>query len=402
MALQSLAKQITTRHFNDVVAMTALARPGPLTTGGAHRWVKRHNGVEPVTYPHPLFAPFLEHTLGEVVYQEQVMTIGRECGGLSWEDVTALRKAMSKSLGEEYFNQFGDRWKAGVIEKGVPPEIANSFWKDLCAFGAWGFNQSHAVAYGKVSYWCLWLKAHYPHEFAAATLQHTDDPARQIQLLREMNAEGIDYVPVDAEHSTDRWAVATRGGKKVLVGPVQGVKGIGPKMVQQIVSARARNEPLPAKAAKLLANPKTPIDSLWPIRDAFKRVLPDPASRNILTPPTMICHAQPAPEAQEFLFFCTFSKVNPRDENEAIMVARRGGKRVTDGLTTSLNLQCTDDTDTIFGKISRWDYPQIGKAIVDRGRVGKALYAVKGTMRANAGFRMIMVKNVRYIGDIDD
>ncbi len=402
MAPQSLAKQIHTECFNDIVSMTALARPGPLTTGGAHQWVKRRNKEAQVEYPHEIFKPQLEDTLGVVVYQEQIMTIGKECGDLSWEDVSELRRAMSKSLGEEYFNKFGDRWKQGVIAKGVSPEVANKFWSDLCAYGAWCFNKSHAVAYGLISYWCCWMKAHHPHEFAAATLQHENDPAKQIAMLREMNAEGIDYVPVDPAVSIDRWTVSSREGKKILVGPVNNVIGIGPKLVSAIVSSRARNEPLPPRAAKLLASPKTPIDTLWPIRDGIRRMLPNPADKNILTPPTLIINAQNSPETQEFLFFCTFSKINPRDENEVIMVARRGGKRIDGDLTTSLNLQVTDDTDTIFGKINRFDYPSIGKAIVDRGRVNKALYAVKGTMRGGMTFRMISIKAVRYIGDLSD
>jgi hypothetical protein len=256
------------------------------------------------------------------------------------------------------------------------------------------------VAYGLISYWCCWLKAHHPFEFAAATLNHEDDPTRQIQLLREMKAEGYEYVPIDLELSDKKWAVGNRNGQRYLVGPLHNVKGIGPKMVSQIVSARKRGEPLPARAVKLLADPKTDIDSLWPVRDAFKRHMPDPLAKNIVTHPTPIIEAQPTSEDQEFLFFCTLSKINPRDENEVVIVARRGYE-IKDGKTTSLNLQLTDDTDTIFGKITRWDYERLGRPIVDKGRVGKALYAVKGTMLANTSFRMVTIKNVRYIGDID-
>jgi hypothetical protein len=170
-------------------------------------------------------------------------------------------------------------------------------------------------------------------------------------------------------------------------------------MVNQILGARNRGETLPDRCKKLLTNPKTDIDSLWPIRDGFARHLPDPLAKNIVTAPTPIIEAQPTAQEQEFLFFCTLTKINPRDENEVVIVARRG-HRIEDGMTTSLNLQLTDDTDTIFGKITRWDYEKLGRPIVDRGRPGKALYAVKGTMRANAGFRMVTIKNIRYIGDL--
>jgi DNA polymerase III alpha subunit len=399
MALQSITKQFKVTCFDDIVSVTALGRPGPLASGGAHEWIRRKNRVNPIEYPHPIFKPYLEDTMGIVLYQEQVMEIGRQIGGLSWGEVTALRKAMSKSLGKEYFDQFGDPWKKGAIARGVDPSKADKVWDDLCAYGAWSFNKSHSVAYGLISYWCCWLKAHHPFEFAAATLTHETDPNRQIMLLREMVAEGYEYVPFDPDQSTDRWTVGSRDGKRVLVGPLSAVKGIGPKMVSQIMSARARGEKIDGRAAKIMQSAKTDIDSLFPIKDAFKRILPDPSARNIHTPATPIVNVQIQSEDYDVLVFCTLSKINPRDENEAVIVARRGHE-IKDGKTASLNLQLTDDTDTIFGKIDRFKFADIGRPIIDRGRVGKALYAVKGRVRGGSSFRMISIKSVRYIGDM--
>jgi DNA polymerase III alpha subunit len=397
IALQSISKQFKIDKLDDIVSITALARPGPLASGGAHEWVRRRNGVNPIVYPHKVFEPYLKDTLGIVLYQEQVMEIARNVGGLSWGDVTALRKAMSKSLGKEYFDQFGDPWKVGAIAKGVDPKDADKVWDDLCAYGSWSFNKSHSVAYGIISYQCCWLKAHYPFEFAAATLSHESEPARQIMLLREMHDEGFEYVPVDKDYSTNKWSVGYRDGKKILVGPLSNVKGIGPKMVNAIIGARARDERMPDRAAKLLESPETPIDSLFPIQDAFNRIMPDPAERSIYSIPTKIKNIKITDEDQTVLVFCTFTTINPRDENEAVMVARRGYE-VKDGLTASLNLQLTDDTDTVFGKIDRWKYPKIGKDILDRGGAGKTLYAVKGRVRGNTSFRMISIDAVRYIG----
>ena len=138
IALKSLAQQFKMSEFNDIVMITALARPGPLISGNANEWIKRRRGDKPIVYPHPLFEPYLKDTLGIVVYQEQVMQIGRQIGDLSWADVTALRKAMSKSLGVEYFAQFGDRWKEGARKKGIPDEVLNKMWDDLCAYGYLG------------------------------------------------------------------------------------------------------------------------------------------------------------------------------------------------------------------------------------------------------------------------
>ena len=398
LALQSVTDQIDVKELNDIVAITALARPGPLNTGGTNQWIKVKNEKEPESYPHPIFEPYLSETLGVVAYQEQVLNIGREIGDLSWEDVTALRKAMSKSLGKEFFDKYGDNFKKGAIAKGVPIETANKVWDDLCAYGSWAFNKSHAVAYGLVSYYCCWLKAYHPVEFAAATLSHSDSINTQISVLREMNFEGIGYVPVDSELSEMNWTVGFKDNKKQLIGPLTAVKGIGPKSMANILSARARGEPLTGKVAKLLQNPVTEIDSLWPIEKRFRELMPNPAERNIFSPPKTLKNCQVNGSNQEVLVFCTISQIKPKDENEEVNVQKRGYR--FKGETQALNLRLSDDTDNIFAKVDRFDYPTIGLPIVERGRAGKALYAIKGIVPGD--FRMIRVKQIRYIGDIEE
>ena len=396
-ALQSICNQVRIESLEDIVSITALARPGPMASGGTNEWVKRKNGAK-IEYPHPLFEPYLRTTIGIVAYQEQVMEIGRNIGDLTWEDVTALRKAMSKSLGKEYFDQFGDRFKAGARKKGIDGPMLDKIWDDLCAYGAWAFNRSHSVAYGIISYWCAYMKAHFPFEFAAATLTHEPDPAKQIMILREMRDEGIEYVPVDPELSTDKWSAGFKDGKKVLVGPMQSVKGMGPKLVAQVMSARARGEPVPARAEKLMRDATTDIDSLWPIRDKIKKLMPDPGERNIHTPPTRVIDVNTNGQEQTVVVFGCVQQIKPRDENEAVNVAKRGYE--VKGPTQSLNLTIADDTDRIFGKVDRFTFARVGKEIVDRGRPGKALYAFKGKVPKD--FRMIKVEMARFIGFMDD
>lgn len=405
-ALQNIVREVKVDSFNDIVSITALARPGPLASGGANQWVKRRTGIEKVEYAHPIFKPYLEDTFGCVLYQEQVMEIGRNVGDLDWGQVTALRKAMSKSLGKEYFDQFGDPWKKAAIKKGVPKDKADKIWDDLCAYGAWSFNKSHSVAYGYVSYWCCWLKAHHPFEFAAATLTHVDDPEKQIQLLREMVAEGYEYIAVDADRSTDRWAVAKRGKKKVLIGPLQNIKGIGPKSLSEIMADRARNRKIKPRLEKLLESAKTQIDSLFPIRDAINRVMPDPTERNIYTQPTPICELVPKKNDYHVTVFCRVNKISPFDENEAVRVARRGGKLIEDEVngTHFLRLQIEDDTGLMNARIERKKFKTLAQPIIDRGRPGKALYAFRGRMPRMWGdgkFRQLDIEVVRYLGDMD-
>jgi DNA polymerase III alpha subunit len=396
-AVQRVTKEVVIAHIDDIIALGALARPGPLSSGSTAHWIKRKNGKEPASIPHEVFEPYLKETYGVVVYQEQIMSIVREVGGLSWEDTSNLRKAMSKSLGREYFDQFGNPFKAECIRKGVPEQVAYDLWDGLCAFGAWCFNKSHAVAYGLISYQCAYLKAHYPLEYAAAVLTHQDQVDKQLSTLRELFMEGIPYVPVDKKHSTDKWRVAEVNGQSNLIGPLQNVVGIGPKLVPEILNARARGLPLPARADKLLSNPTTKIDSLFPISDAFRRVMPDPSERNIHTRPTPIVKVQVTGEEYEVLVFCVLGKINPKDENEDINVHKRG--YAVRGPRYSLGLHLVDDTDNIYAKVNRFDYEKLAKSIINRGRANKALYAIKGTVPRD--FRMINIQMVRYIGDID-
>lgn len=396
-ALKSLTKQFKITHIEDMIAITALARPGPMATGGANSWVKRKTGREQISYPHPLLEPYLKDTLGIVIYQEQVLRIGREIGDLSWGDVTQLRKAMSKSLGEEFFDKWGDPWKKAAVAKGIPQDVVNKFWKDLCGFGSWAFNRSHSVAYGIVSYWCCWLKAHHPLEFAAATLDTESDPARQIALLRELALEGIDYVPVDPEHSTDKWEIVKKGNKQILVGPLTQIKGIGPATVQEILAARKNKKQLRASLKERLALAKTEIDTLFPIRDAIQQHHPDLKKIGIVSTPTLIKDIQCGVNG-EVVALAVANKIAPKDENEAVNIAKRGYKLT--GPTQALNLFIRDDTDEIFAKVNRRDFEKLGRPIVERGRVGKALYAVKGSCPAS--FRMISITNVKFLGFIDD
>jgi hypothetical protein len=377
-----------------------------MATGGANTWVKRKVGVEPVVYTHEMLEPYLKETLGIIVYQEQVMQICREIGELSWGDVNALRRAMSKSLGEEFFDQYGSKWKANAVKRGIPEEAVNTIWKDLCAFGSMGFNKAHAVAYGTVSYWCCWLKAHHPLEFAAATLDAESDPLRQISFLRELEAEDIGYVAVDPERSTDKW-VPDRENRR-LVGPLTNVKGIGPATVREILDFRepvppgTPKKPLKAGTLKKLLGAKTPIDTLYPVRDRVAQLHPDiKVSANIHTIPTSIIHVQPGMDYHPLIIGIA-QRIVPRDENEAVNIAKRearGQQGALEGQTRYLNLFFLDDTDEIFVRIDRADFEAMGLPVLERGRAGKAIYAVKGSVPM--GFRMIKAYNIRYLGDIE-
>jgi hypothetical protein len=240
------------------------------------------------------------------------------------------------------------------------------------------------------------LKAHYPLEFAAATLDAESEPDRQIQLLREMKGEGIDYVDVDPDHSGKLWSIANNK----LIGPLTSIKGIGPAFVNEIINARKKGIPLRPTIANRLKEAKTDIKTLYPVKAFIERNYPDLESINIVSKVHNLIDIQCGKfgRFEPILAIAIAVRINPRDENEEVNIRRRGGEVVT-GPTKYLNMFFRDDTDEIFVKVDRKDFEQYAVPIIERGRPGKAIYAIKGTVPPN--FRMISVDRIKYLGDID-
>lgn len=403
-ALQGLCNQIVIDKLEDIVSITALARPGPMASGGAGDWVKRRSGKEVVKYKHPLMEELTKDTYGVLIYQEQVMQIVRQIGGLSWGDTSDIRRAIGKSMGADALEKYYEMFKEGAMKNGVEEHIAREIWDDIVTFGRYGFNRSHAVAYGIVSYYCCWLKAYHPIEFCAATLDAETDSMKQASLLRELKKEGVDYKPLDVDHSTDLWEVVEREGKKELVGPLTTIKGLGPKFVNEILDARKTGGEIRAPLKKKLLNAKTAIDTLYPVHDAAERLCPDlsdkakgwfgknfddfTAIENVKTGIAGYVHV-----------IGVIKKFTIRDDNDAASVDRRGHK-LTDKNTNWLSMFLADDTDEIFCKIDRFAYEGIAKPIINNGGVGKAIYLIEGNVPHN--FRMININNFRFLGMMED
>ena len=397
-ALQSIAQQVKITEVEDVIAITALARPGPMASGGTQQWIERKNGRQPVTYWHPMFEDILHTSFGIVVYQEQVMRTVREIGGFSWEDTSRIRKVMSATKGVEAFAREGEKFVTGAISNGLSRELAEQVWKGLSQYGSWAFNRSHSVAYGIISYWCCVLKAHYPVEFAAATLTHLsndeDGINKQRKVLRELAAEGVDYIPVDGDRSTTKWQVA--GGK--LLGPLSNVKGLGPKMLSEVMAARTAGQPVPKRAAKLLSDPETPIDDLHPVENRVKALYPEGLeSINILTRPTPLVEATCEDMAGRIILAVVrVVDINPRNLNEPQLVQKRGGRMIDADKADFLNLVIEDDTDQIRATVWARNWDECARPIIERGGAGDVLYALKGKM--GDSFRAIDVDRIKYLG----
>ena len=387
-ALQSLTRQMKVHNFEDIASITALARPGPLNSGGTTQYIKRRTGEKPTEYLHPMTEDITKVTYGVVVYQEQVMTIARDVGKLSWEDVSQLRKAMSKSYGEEFFDRYWQRFKVGAEENDIEEDEALKIWKNINTMGSWAFNRSHAIAYGMVSYWCCVLKSRFPLEFAAACLRNVKDDEQGVRLLREVAREGLGYKPYDKFKSGMNWSV--QNGE--LIGGLIGIKGIGPKMAEDIVNRREMKQPLTPRQENLLNNGETPYDDIFECERRFGHIKADPAAHNIKTPIIDIQDLE-ADNPGTFVFFGKLKEKNLRDMNETVNLAKRGGRRV-DSHNLWLNMTFEDDTGPIISTIDRFKYPKMGKPIVEDGRIGD-WYLIKGYLKQ--GFRKIYVEKWRKL-----
>lgn len=393
-ALRRLTKTLFVDAFEDLAILSALSRPGAAV--GAESWVSRKKGEEEVVYPHPVLEPYLKETFGTLVYQEQVMKIANEVCGMDWALVSKLRKAIGKSMGEEGMRPYAEPFINGLVAKGVDEKVAKSFWNDIISFGSYSFNKSHTIAYGLVSYWTCYMKAYHPIEFAAATLTLEGDHEKQLELLRELDREGVKYVPIDPNHSTDKWRVVSGN----LVGPLTLIDGIGPKVVQQILSARARDEPLPERAQKLLSDPKTKIDSLYPIQAAIDAI--DLRAMNIHSTPKKVEEVIPDGQWQDnvVLIGVVRSCIVKSENEEKRMQDRisRGQAGFMTGEHRYVDLRLATDDGEIFCKIGRKEFKELSPLVVDKVEEDKTLVCVSGTVTPE--IKMILVKRLKIVGDM--
>jgi DNA polymerase III alpha subunit len=377
-SVQQVSAAFEIEEFEDMVATTALGRPGPLGAGGTDKWIAVRKGITPLRIEHPAFEPILGRTKGIVLYQEQVMQAGREIGGMDWARVTKLRKAVQYFGGAKGMEEFRDEFMAGAKQRDIPADVATRFWDDLLTYGSYAFNRSHAVAYSMISYWCCYLKAHHPLEYAAALLNHEDEPARQRLQLRELEDEGVSYIPVDPETSGLKWQVTKKG----LVGPISLVKGLGGRTAQDYVLARDRGGDLPKRAVNLLKDPKTPLDNLRPIAQSIAQNHPDLTEINIFSKPLAVDKLGDRPE-RDLLLFLRLVKAQPRKDDKS------GGTKMT--------ALMEDDTGQIKVFFNNDKYQKFGKDMLDRGRPGTTLWAVKGSQPDGGG--IIFCDMVRSLGE---
>jgi DNA polymerase III alpha subunit len=392
-ALQSVTKQLTMRTFEDMSHITALARPGPMGGGAAGHFINRHNRTEKIDVAHPAMLDYLGDTFGLVIYQEQVMRVVRDIGDFSWKDTSVIRKIMSKSQGKEIFDQLGAKFIEGARKKGLKDAAAKDIWDSINSMGAWAFNKSHSVAYALLSYWTCWLKAHHPLSYAAASLRNAKDDDSAFALLRELDAEGISYVPFDPARSKMNWSVVD--GQ--LVGGFLGIKGVGPAKAAALIKARDDGKEWTEKQRELLANPPLIYGDLYPLHSKFGAYYEDPDSMNVAGP---VLNIAEFPDEGDVCFIAMIREKDPRDKNEAIALAKRGGK-IMRGPTAFLDMRMTDDSTSsnYLVRIDRYDYEPTGRLLMERARENVDCFLIRA--RKVPGINMCSVIKIKCLTDPD-
>ena len=239
--MKELIKKLKPDLFEEIIALVALYRPGPLESGMVDNFINRKHGREPMAYPDPKYQhewlePILKPTYGVILYQDQVMQIAQVLAGYTLGGADMLRRAMGKKKPEEMAKQRAI-FEEGAKGKGIDPDLAMKIFDLVEKFAGYGFNKSHSAAYALVAYQTAWLKVHYPAEFMAATIsadmQNTD---KVVTFIDECHSMGVKVLPPDLNSCGYRFTVNPDGD---IVYGLGAIKGLGEGPIDAIVSARA-------------------------------------------------------------------------------------------------------------------------------------------------------------------
>jgi DNA polymerase III subunit alpha len=232
--IREMTVKIRPNCFEDLVAVLALFRPGPLDSGMAEEYIKRKHGKEKISYLHPLLESILRDTYGVIVYQEQVMQIAQRLAGYSMGEADILRRAMGKKDSEEMASQ-RERFIEGAKKNRIDPRRAGEIFDQMETFARYGFNKSHSAAYALISYQTAYLKTHHRVEFMAALLSsEMGDTDKVIKNLAECRKMSIVVLPPDINESRSDFTVV---GEKIRFG-LAAVKNVGEKAVETIIKGR--------------------------------------------------------------------------------------------------------------------------------------------------------------------
>ncbi len=234
--MREFLKKLKPTVIEDLIAMNALCRPGPMEN--IDEFIKRKHGKKKIEYIHQSLAPILEETYGIIVYQEQVMQIAHDIGGMSLAEADNMRRAMGKKIAS-LMAELGEKFVAGAITKGINKKTAQRIYNLIEKFAEYGFNKSHSTAYAYIAYQTAWLKTHYPAAFMSANLTSEMSSIDRVVILinecrklgievrhPDINVSGIDFRPVD---------------EKTISFGLNAIKNVGTKALEKIIEVREKD-----------------------------------------------------------------------------------------------------------------------------------------------------------------
>ncbi|MBA3025211.1 MAG: DNA polymerase III subunit alpha [Sulfurimonas sp.] len=234
--MQDLNKRLKPDSFEDLIAVLALYRPGPMESGMLDSFIERKHGREKIEYTFPAMEAILGNTYGVIVYQEQVMQIVQTIGGFSLGYSDIIRRAMGKKKDMSAYN---DEFASGAKGQGYDYDKASKLFDLIEKFAGYGFNKSHSAAYAMVTFQTAWLKTYYPNEFMAALLtSDKDNMDKVVRYIDEVKRMGIELSPPDVCHSQLEFSAITKDNKEVILFGLGAIKGVGNSAVMSILEAR--------------------------------------------------------------------------------------------------------------------------------------------------------------------
>lgn len=233
--MQEICRKLKPKNIEDLAALNALYRPGPLDGGMVDEFILRHHGKKTVRYLVPQMKEILSNTYGIIVYQEQIMQLAQTLAGYTLSEADLMRRAMGKKKREE-MAVHEEKFISGAIERGLKREKAEKIFSLMAQFSDYGFNRSHSVAYAYLAFQTAYLKAHFPEHFYAAVLSsESHDAAKVFKYSKELRAQGIAFLPPDVNESY--------AGFTPLIGAIRfglaAIKGLGQSTVKVVIEARA-------------------------------------------------------------------------------------------------------------------------------------------------------------------
>jgi len=235
--MQDLAKQLHIDKFEEIIAVVSLYRPGPMEM--IPSFINRKHGREPIEIDHPRMKDVLDETYGIMVYQEQVMQIASLLASYSLGEGDVLRRAMGKKDRDEMAKQ-REKFRKGALDKGIDEETSMRIFDKVEKFASYGFNKSHAAAYGYLAYATAYLKANYPGQWMAALMTcDRDDVTKVAKIIGECQSMGLAILPPDVNESGREFTAASKGIRFAMAG----IKGVGEGVVDSILEERQKNGP---------------------------------------------------------------------------------------------------------------------------------------------------------------